>query len=558
MTERTGGQVLADQLQAQGVETVFCVPGESYLALLDGLRDTTIRTIVCRHEAGAGMMAEADAKLTGRTAVVCVSRGPGATNVAHAVHIAEQDSTPLLVIVGQVNRGFRGRGASQEIDCDGLFGGMAKCITEIRDPARIPEAVRHAFHVSMQGRPGAVVLAVPEDMLYEKVSISDAVAASIPDPWPSPADRDGLRRLMAQSERPLAILGGSRWSPEASKAIQRFMEAWSIPVTCSFRRQMLYDARTLNYVGEFGHRPNPDLIKLANESDLVLLVGGRLNDVPSLDYTLLADAPGNRRVIHVHPDGAELGRVYQADLAIACSPHAFAASIDGILPDAPRRKRRVEQARQSYVAWSGAVPRSPGRLQMGEIMRFLREALPPDAILTNGAGNYATWPQRFYRYSGFGTQLAPVSGSMGYGVPAAIAAKLRYPERTVVAFAGDGCFQMTGQEFATAVQYDIPIIVVVIDNRMLGSIRMHQEQRFPGREFATALTRLDFSRLAEAYGGIGETVETAGEFEAAFLRALASGRPTILHCHLSPEALTVNATLREIRERAMRARNMER
>lgn len=538
--------LIVRQLEVQGVGHVFCVPGESYLAVLDALLDSAIQVTVCRNEAGAAMMAEAHGKLTGRPAACFVTRGPGATNAAHGVHIAHHDSTPMLMFVGQVERHVRGRGAFQELDYRAVFGSMTKWTTEIDDAHRIPEILSRAFHLSLSGRPGPVVIALPEDMLIDSTS---AVPAPRVEPLPACPGTNELRDLemrMARAERPIAIVGGVRWSAESVRSLARWAESWSLPVAASFRRQMLFPTDHPCFVGDLGFGANPRLVAHVRDADLVLLLGGRLSEVPSQGYTLL-DLPTSRQeLIHVYPDPAELGRVYHPDLAIVADPAHFT---EGLAANAdPKPRAFLKEAREDYLAWSdpGSVANA-GELQMAEIVRWLGETLPEDAILCNGAGNYAIWLHRFFPFRAFGTQLAPTSGSMGYGMPAAIAAKRIFPKRAVVAFAGDGCFLMNGQEFATAVQYGLPVIVIVIDNGMYGTIRMHQERAYPGRVIATDLRNPDFAAYARCFGGHGERVETTPQFAPAFQRAVESGLPAIIHCLLDPEAITPAATLSQIR-----------
>ena len=546
---RTGGRILVDQLLAQGVERLTCVPGESFLAVLDALHDAAIDVLVCRNEGGAGMMAEAAGKLTGRPGVCFVTRGPGATNASPALHIARQDSTPMILFVGQVGRDMREREAFQEVDYRAVFGSIAKWVVEVDDPARLPELVARAFRVAMQGRPGPVVVALPEDMLTGEASVADAPRVEPAETHPGRAEMARLDEWLAGAERPLAIVGGSRWSAEAVASMARFAESRALPVAASFRRAALFPADHPNFAGDLGLAPNPRLAARVKAADVLLLVGGRLSEVPSSGYTLL-DVPAPRqRLVHVHVDAGELGRVYQPALAIHASPTAFCAALDALAAPAGQGRGlndAVAAAHAEYLAWSDRPRPMPGDFQYGEAMCWLRERLPADAIVANGAGNYAAWLHRYYRFRAFGTQLAPTSGSMGYGVPAAVMAKRHFPERIVVALAGDGDFLMNGQEFATAVQYGIGIVVVVLDNGMYGTIRMHQEQRYPGRVSGTQLKNPDFAAYAAAFGGHGERVETTAQFAPAFERALASGRPAILHCLVHPEALTPGRTLSEI------------
>jgi acetolactate synthase-1/2/3 large subunit len=545
---RTGGQILVDQLIAQGVKRATCVPGESYLAVLDALHDASIDVMVCRAEGGAAMMAEAEGKLTGRPGICFVTRGPGATNASPAVHIAKQDSTPMILFVGQIDRSMREREAFQEVDYRAVFGTLAKWATEIDQIERIPEIVARAFRVAMQGRPGPVVIALPEDMLTEEAEIADAPRVEPVEPWPAPADMDRLQAMLGEAKRPLVILGGSRWNERSRAAMVRFAERFDLPVATSFRRAWLFPADHPNYAGEVGINPGPKMTARVKEADLLLLVGARMSEMPSSSYTLLDIPVPAQTVVHVFPDASELGRVYQPALAIEAAPNAFAASLERLQPphEIPWKQRSAE-ARADYLERIGKPRAMPGDFQASEAMLWLRDRLPKDAIVTNGAGNFAVWVHRFIPLDGTRRNLAPTSGSMGYGPPAAIMAKRVHPDRTVVCFAGDGDFMMNGQEFATAVQYDIPAIVVVLDNSMYGTIRMHQERDYPNRVSGTKLKNPDFAAYARAFGGHGETVRTNAEFGPAFERALASGKPAIVHCFTDPEALTPDRTMSEIR-----------
>ena len=545
---KTGGQLIVEALEANGVERLYCVPGESYLAVLDALHDSQIRTIVCRQEGGAAMMADCHGKLTGKPGICFVTRGPGATNASAGVHIAMQDSTPMILFIGQIARGIRDREAFQEVDYRRFFGGIAKWATEIDDPVRIPEIVTRAFAVATSGRPGPVVIALPEDVLTEQAEAPAALPHMPVETWPGERELNEIAALLDGAKRPFAILGGSRWDAGAVREFANAAEAWALPVGCSFRRQMLFDHLHPCYAGDVGIGINPKLATYIKEADLVLLIGGRLGEMPSSDYTLLKSPYPDQKLIHVHPDAAELGRVYRPTVAINASPAAFARAFAGWKgPVAPGWAGETERLHKAYLDWSTPPETGPGPVRMGPIMAYLETVLPDDAILTNGAGNYATWVHRFHRFRRYGTQAAPTSGSMGYGTPAAVAAKELYPDRLVVAFAGDGCFQMNGQEFATAVQYDLPIIVVVVNNGIYGTIRMHQEREYPGRIVATDLKNPDFAALARAYGGHGETVEKTEDFAPAFERARASGRPSIIEVRLDPEAITPTRTLSEIR-----------
>ena len=552
---RTGGQILVGQLVSHGVKHVFCVPGESFLAVLDALVDVNIEVTVCRQEGGAAMMADAHGKLTGQPGICMVTRGPGASNALAGIHIAKQDSTPVIVFVGQIERGMREREAFQEMDYRAVFGQAAKWATEIDDPARIPEILSRAFHVATSGRPGPVVIALPEDMLVELATVPDAPHYEAIDSAPSTGQMADLAKRLAQAKAPVAILGGARWNATAVKQFVEFAERFKLPVAVSFRRQMLFPATSPCFIGDVGIGLNPDLLKRIQDADLVLLVGGRMSEMPSQAYTLFDIPVPKQTLVHVHPDSGELGRVYRAAVAINASPIAFASELIALpTPSATPWAAGTASMHQSYLNWSDPVPiKTPGALQMGGVMAYLESKLPADAIMANGAGNFATWLHRFHRFTQFGTQLAPTSGSMGYGLPAAVGAKRIAPDKLVVCFAGDGCFMMHGQEFATAVQYNLPLVVVIVDNGMYGTIRMHQEKHYPGRISATQLKNPDFSAYARAFGGHGERVEKTEEFGPAFERAVASGLPAIIHCLIDPEAITPTTTISKLRAAAQKA-----
>jgi acetolactate synthase-1/2/3 large subunit len=552
---RTGGQILVGQLVSHGVKHVFCVPGESFLAVLDALVDVNIEVTVCRQEGGAAMMADAHGKLTGQPGICMVTRGPGASNALAGIHIAKQDSTPVIVFVGQIERGMREREAFQEMDYRAVFGQAAKWATEIDDPARIPEILSRAFHVATSGRPGPVVIALPEDMLVELATVPDAPHYEAIDSAPSIGQMADLAKRLSQAKAPVAILGGARWNATAVKQFVEFAERFKLPVAVSFRRQMLFPATSPCFIGDVGIGLNPDLLKRIQDADLVLLVGGRMSEMPSQAYTLFDIPVPKQTLVHVHPDSGELGRVYRAAVAINASPIAFASELSALAtPSATPWAAGTATMHQSYLNWSDPVPiKTPGTLQMGGVMAYLESKLPADAIMANGAGNFATWLHRFHRFTQFGTQLAPTSGSMGYGLPAAVGAKRIAPDKLVVCFAGDGCFMMHGQEFATAVQYNLPLVVVIVDNGMYGTIRMHQEKHYPGRISATQLKNPDFSAYARAFGGHGERVEKTEEFGPAFERAVASGLPAIIHCLIDPEAITPTTTISKLRAAAQKA-----
>jgi acetolactate synthase-1/2/3 large subunit len=549
---RTGGEILVDQLLVQGVEHVFCVPGESYLAALDAFHDRPIALTVCRQEGGATMAAEAIAKVTGRPGVVFVTRGPGATNASPGIHIARQDSTPLVVFVGQVARRMREREAFQELDYRAVFGTVAKWATEIDDPARIPEIVSRAFHTACNGRPGPVVVALPEDVLSERAATPDAPPYEPVETWPGTPEVQKLEALLSAAKAPIVLVGGSRWSQAACASLARFAERFAIPVATTFRRTHLIDTEHPSYAGDVGLGINPKLLSRIKASDLILLIGGRLGEIPSQSYSLL-DIPGPRQtLVHVHPGAEELGRVYRPHLAIHAAPTAFASALDRLQPPAPIPWRaETKAAHDDYLAWTEKATPQPGGVNLGEIVVWLRQNLPQDAFITTGAGNFSAWVHRFYRFHRFGTHIGPTSGSMGYGVPAALGLKRAFPQRTVVCFAGDGDFLMNGQEFATAVQYDVPFIVLVVDNGTYGTIRMHQEREYPTRVVATDLRNPDFTAYAKAFGGFGVTVDKTADFPAAFRAAEKSGKPAIVHLKVDANASTPGLTLEGIRAKSL-------
>ncbi len=555
MTVRTGAQHLVKALEIHGVEHIFCVPGESFLDVLDALHDSPIELTVCRQEGGATMMAEAHGKLTGRPGICFVTRGPGATNASAGVHIAQQDSTPLILFVGQIPRGWVGREAFQEVDYRAFFGDMAKWVCVIDDPARVPELTARAFSVATSGRPGPVIMVLPEDMLSEPAEAPEPRPSAPVETYPGLNEMAALQKLLRDASRPLLVLGGSRWSERAVAAMQRFAERFRLPVATTFRRQMLFDSEHPCYAGDLGRGLDPKLAARVREADILLAVGTRLGEVPSGGYTLIEAPEPKQRLVHVYPDPDELGRVFRPTLAVNATPTAFAAAAEGLEP--PQTipwGNAAETAHADFLAWT-TPGRDAGPVQISEIVAWLRAALPEEAILTNGAGNYAVWLHRYFRFRRYGTQLAPVSGSMGYAVPAAVGAKRLHPDRVVVAWAGDGEFLMTGQEFATAVQYELPVVVVVVNNGMYGTIRMHQEREHPGRVVGTDLRNPDFAAYARAFGGHGETVERTEDFAAAFERARGSGLPAIIEVRTDPEAIMPVTRLSAIREKARQAAN---
>ncbi len=532
----SGGHLIVQCLKAQGVERVFCVPGESYLDVLDGLYESGIAVVQARHEGGAAMMAEADGKMTGRPGIAMVTRGPGATNAASGIHVAWQDSTPMILFVGQIGREMRGREAFQEVDYRAVFGGLAKWVEEIDRVERIPEVLSHAWHVALSGRPGPVVLALPEDMLRDVTDRGAGPYVRVAEPAPCPEEIARLGQMLRAAERPFMVLGGSRWDEAAVAAARRFAEAWALPVGVSFRRQQLFDAGHPNYAGDVGLGINPALKARVAEADLLLLVGARFSENPSQGFSLLDIPKPKQSLVHVHPGAEELGRIYHPDLAINATPGRFLAAAASLTPQCPWGRRFATEAHSAYRDWTDTPPPGVGAMTLSHVLTVLRRELAQDAILTNGAGNYAIWLHRFYRYR-WGTQLAPTSGSMGYGLPAAVAAACRYPERQVVCLAGDGCFQMTANEFAVAAQLGLKLRVLVCDNAMYGTIRMHQERAYPGRVSATSLVSPDFARWAESYGALGLTVEKDADFQSNLEKALAAPGPALLHLRLDPKDL---------------------
>ena len=530
MKNYNAGNVLTACLENQGVDRVFCVPGESYLAVLDALHDSSIETVVARHEGGAAIMAEADGKMTGRPGVCMVTRGPGATNAAAGVHIAAQDSTPMVLFVGQIARDMRGREAFQEMDYRAVFGSVAKWVEEIDRPERIPEIISHAWHVAMSGRPGPVVIALPEDMLRESVDLSSGPRVEVAEPAPTLGALETFVDRLEKAKSPMIVAGGSRWTEDSSDMLRQFAEKWGLPVGVSFRRQQLFDANHPNYAGDVGLGINPDLKERVANSDLLILLGCRFSENPSQGFSLV-DMPGTGKgLVHVHPGPEELGRIYVPEIPVNATPATFLSSL---LEWDARVSFQVQAdaAHASYLAWTNEPPAGVGDVTMSHTIAKLRETLPDDAILCNGAGNYAIWLHRFYRYK-WGVQLAPTSGSMGYGMPAAVAAAKRNPEKTIVVLAGDGCFQMTSQEFGVACEHNLNIKVIVCDNGVYGTIRMHQERDYPGRVSGTGMKNPDFKAWAKAYGADAYAVWNDSEFDTVLAKALASNGPCLIHLKL--------------------------
>ncbi|MFL5376594.1 MAG: thiamine pyrophosphate-binding protein [Myxococcales bacterium] len=552
----TGGEILARSLVVQGADHVFCVPGESHLALLDGLYDERekVRLIVCRHEAGAANMADAYGKLTGRPGIALVTRGPGATHASVGIHTAFQDSTPVVLLIGQARRDFLDREAFQEIDFRRMFGEFSKWVAQIDDARRIPEYVSHAFHTAMSGRPGPVVLALPEDMLEEQAVANTVPPAQRIAASPSQEHMARLRAILAGARRPIVLVGGSGWTAQACDDLRRFAEAWQLPVTCAVRFQDTFDNGHPLYAGDVGIGINPKLAQRIRDADVALVFGARLGEITTSGYSLFEVPVPRQRLVHAHCGAEELGRVYAAELPVNSGMVELAAALARLQPEtSPVWASESAAARAEYLAWTTPVP-IPGPVQLAEIVRSLRDRLPPDAIVANGAGNYTSWVHRFHQYRRFKTQLGPTSGAMGYGVPAAIAAKSLHPDRIVIAFAGDGCFLMTGQELATAVRHRLAIVVIVVNNSQYGTIRMHQERHYPGRVHGTALVNPDFAAYARAFGAHGELVQATAEFAPAFDRALAAGGPALIEIRIPEDAITPSTTLAAIRARSLEER----
>ena len=530
---------MVGRLEDHGVDRCFCLPGESYLEMLNALRDSTIDTVVARQEGGAAIMAEADAKLTGKVGICFVTRGPGAANASAGVHIAQQDSTPLILFVGQVASTMIGRDSFQEVDFDAFFGGMANAVLHLREDTDPFRLVDRAVTAAQSDRPGPVVVVLPEDLQHRGVVI---------EPPPSietvsdPINTTSLVDLLTYARRPIVLAGGGGWCAEDVAALERFAEIWDVPVSVTFRRQHLFNHDHRSYAGDCGIGINPSLRARIEDADLVVVMGSRFSEVPSQSFTLLENGQPDQKLVHIH--ASEVGRFPQADVIIGSHPSTVLTQLARLNPEVDRGTWTLD-AHQDYLRWSDP-PSIPGDVQMGVLIKQLRARLADEAIVCNGAGNYATWVHRFFRFRNHGSQLAPTSGSMGYGLPAAIAAKMRYPDREVVCLAGDGCLQMTIQEFGTAVQYCANVVVIVIDNGMYGTIRMHQERNFPGRVHATDIINPNFKALAEAYGGFGIRVDSTEEFAEALHLALNAAKPALIHVRLDPEAITPDRRLSEL------------
>jgi acetolactate synthase-1/2/3 large subunit len=540
---KIGGHILVDALLRNGVDTVYCVPGESYLPVLDALHDATaIRTIVTRHEGAASNMADAYGKLTGRPGICFVTRGPGATHASNGVHTAMQDSTPMILFVGQIEGKFRGREAFQEVDYGRMFGGLAKWATEIDDLERIPEIIARAFTVAMSGRPGPVVIGLPEEVLFGMGNPPATPSVHIAHAAPDAASLAEVSALLAKASKPLVILGGTGWKEDGLAALKRFVEKYNLPVAASFRRQDLFDNRDPHYVGQLGLGVSAELAQRVKDADLLLVIGSRLSETVSQGYTLIECPQPQKAMIHVHPDPNELGRVYHAQLPILASLNQFALALDASSSTvtATSWSDWTKSARSNYVAHSTPAPSHAelAGVDLAHVVNHLSNVLPEDAVIANGAGNYTVWVHRYYRYRRPATELAPTNGAMGYGLPAAIAAKLRNTSQTVVCFAGDGCFMMYPQELITAIQYGAPLVVIVVNNGMLGTIRMHQEREYPNRVSGTNLANPDFVDFARSFGAYAQRVERTEDFALAFERASSAGVPALLELRTDPRQIT--------------------
>ncbi|WP_160939253.1 thiamine pyrophosphate-dependent enzyme [Teichococcus coralli] len=555
---RTGGQLLADALVAQGVTHAFCVPGESYLDLLDGLyaNQDKLELVTCRFEAGAVNMAEAHGKLTGRPGVALVTRGPGACHAAIGVHIAMQDSTPLVLIVGQIPFSETDRESFQEVDYRRMFGSVAKWVTQIDDAARIPELMAHAFDVATSGRPGPVVVAISEEMQKARVAVPDIGPAEVAPASPAPAAMERMLAMLDAAERPLVVLGGSRWTQEARRQVREFCVARDLPVAVGFRRQSLYDCTLPNFAGDLGVGADAALVAKAKQADLILAIGTRIGEPVSQGYTLFdmagqGAANGGQKIVHVYPEQAEIGRVYRPALGITAEINAFAEAL-ARLPAAKGGARWSAWTKEVHAARvkQAEAPDYAGPLNLARELQALEKVLPKDTIFTCDAGNFATWPNRFMHVTAEQEFIGPTNGAMGYAVPAAIGAKITYPDRTVIGLVGDGGALMTGQEIATAFQAGVAPVVMVFNNGMYGTIRMYQERAYPGRVSGTRLTNPDFAKFIESFGGHGEVVEKDGELVPAFQRAVASGKPAIIEVRVNPEQVTHRATIADLRAQA--------
>ncbi|VTY37539.1 Acetolactate synthase isozyme 2 large subunit [Xylophilus ampelinus] len=550
ISQRTGAHILVDQLIVHRADRAYCVPGESYLAVLDALHDQPdFSLVVARHEAGACNMAEAHGKLTGKPGLCFVTRGPGATHASIGIHTAMQDSTPLILFVGQARRDMLEREAFQELDYRAVFGSMAKWVVQLEDPQRIPELVARAFRVATSGRPGPVVIAMPEDVLTAKAAVADAPAFVPAQSAPAAGDMERLRAILDSARQPLIIVGGSTWDAASAQAVSDWAEAASLPVAAAFRRQDLVDNRKPHYAGHLGIGADARLLQRVAQADLLLVLGDRLAEATSQGYTAIRSPAPSQRLVHVHPDPCEIGRVFSPELGIVSGMGHFAAALAGVKLGARKGWRDwTAGAHEEFLAVH-ARSNPADTVDLWEVIGALSEVLPDDAIVANGAGNYAGWLHARYSHRSFGTQLAPANGAMGYGIPAAIAAKHLHPTRTVVAVAGDGCFMMSAQELATAALHQLPIVVVVVNNGVFGTIRMHQEMHYPRRVSGTSLANPDFQLFGRSFGAHVEQVLATKDFRPALERAIASGRTALIEVVCDPERISPKATISQLRER---------
>jgi acetolactate synthase-1/2/3 large subunit len=546
---RNGGQILVEALRRNEVSTVYCVPGESYLPVLDALAGhPEIKTINTRHEGAASNMADAFGKLTGRPGIAFVTRGPGATHAANGVHTAMQDSTPMILFIGQVGTSIKEREGFQEIDYRQMFGGVAKWATEIESIDRIPEIVQRAFNIAMSGRKGPVVIALPEDILFGQAQAQDLPKTLISESHPDPVAISRIEDLLKHAQRPLVIVGGTGWTEKSQQDLKVFVENFNLPVAAGFRRQDILDNRDPHYIGQLGLGVSPALSQQVQQSDLLIVIGSRLSEVTSGNYEIIQSPLPKQQLIHIHADSSEINRVFHANVPI-CAGVASATAALAKIPSPTESlvwTQWTETGRSNYLTHNTPLKRSPEQtgVELSSVVSYLSKTLPDNSIICNGAGNYTVWVHRFFQYKQLGTELASTNGATGYGLPAAIAAKIQHPESTVVCFAGDGCFMMYPQELATAIQFGAAIMVIVVNNGMLGTIRMHQEREYPGRISATNLVNPDFVAFAQSFGAFAERVEKDEEFGPAFERAKSSGKVALLELCTDPNQITPLARLK--------------
>ncbi len=546
---RNGGQILVEALRQNAVNTVYCVPGESYLPVLDALAGhQDIKTINTRHEGAASNMADAYGKITGHPGIAFVTRGPGATHAANGVHTAMQDSTPMILFIGQVGTKIKEREGFQEIDYRQMFGRVAKWATEIESIERIPEIIHRAFNIAMSGRKGPVVIALPEDILFGAATIKDLPAARISESYPNPAAISEIEALLQTAQRPLVIVGGTGWTLKAQSDLKSFVKKFNLPIAAGFRRQDVLDNRDPHYIGQLGLGISPALAEQVRQSDLFIVIGSRLSEVTSGNFEMIQSPLPTQKLVHIHADSGEINRVFHAEVPVCATVEAGIEALEKLSksPKSDTWNQWTEEGRAKYLAHNAPIARAAEQtgIELSHVVSYLSKTLPDDAIICNGAGNYTIWVHRFFQYKNLGTELASTNGAMGYGLPAAIAAKIERPDSTVVCFAGDGCFMMYPQELATAIQFGAAIIVIVVNNGMLGTIRMHQEREYPGRVSATTLVNPDFVALAKSFGAYAERVKDNDDFSAAFERARASGLPALLELCTDPAQITPSTRLK--------------